>query len=1318
MSARWAKSRIAILSALSISLLATTAAYADPGDDDSGGPYDVIVENWQTFYPKVTALRSYNAYLATDKNNVVYYIPKLEDLPNLKNAVSECIDYNGKEHRFAAVYDGYFDQMCYEALVRKADGTYSSVPTALSHSNGEKARELQILGYDMLLTEESLSNIAVDGEYINASYTAKLFDQNNGYVDLQTAIMDIYKAVGQEKYDIKYMFTEDSQLTAETSPVQSEINLDLSTAKGIDNSEGKAWVFVTRTNPGLYWKQAANDGVVLDMNANVTDSDMAGTRESSLTLAQFCVYAYNIMHIYGEPVMTTQEEQLLMQVYGSYIPYGLSESEVAAVKNFIAKGIISPSKDGDYMQYTSPINLDYMLTLLMRIADVDSRETFKDIELTMDATMFDNGYYQAELTYESSAILDVAESKWSTRYSNYKDVYINMDYLEQMAKSANNTGIDMSLFVPVHLVFEGSDGTLFPLTTQVTTQSRKIYDINSNASYVRKTLDASVDGQLMQFCKSLGVEEMDNGRFLHLQMASFTVDDLLHGDVYNIYVVDDSGNKSSSKFTVAPGGGIYWDPGVSKPVEEEDYEYSNEEELQEIADYYEQYGSDIAESYAQSLIDKHPEWTNEEVDAALSAASDGTWVAANNSANTYYFKIANSNAVNSITVTREGSNSSVKLGEVLANTAASDGYHYIDGNTSELGFKYADSSKTRLQVTGLENLNAFKDRIKDASNSVTETTLAYCKQNEELMVSVNWLKNTNIITGYTEAGDGVLVLETPYTNVWLNKQTKYVLNGTLVMDVTESKDANEIWYKSETDIFVNYRAVVGWASDYIVLANNGGSISISTENWNTNGFKTPGHKRVKLMDYAKGKDSDVKDGLNTDIISFLSGDRATNVPLTGQYPYANYFVYMSGDPLDKSNDGKLDYLFVFKPANVKVNGKKITYDDTESRNLLGQKFATDISDDFDKVTVWAYELHRDKDPLNPKGIKYDSRRLYYYEPDTTEHNFETILENYFNTDNVLKGGESVQNVLPFYVDGTRSLRCFNYNAYVANDGTTTVDLDYGVVPLNIITGKAGDVRSQYTAIGTSNGVPAVSNFDISVASVDTFPTMVSPGLWLMNMKRHDANLVKQNYGYGKSVITFGTARLNYNKNLKKFRLGGYEFDDSKCEEFLQLLDTQNILIYSVSQLNAYESSGVVDGDEGTTVNVALPDIGDIDQTVDVIDWDEFTVTRLLQDFEFGIALAMIVVLNLMPRIALGLMLLMIMLGSIQNVKPWQVFCVKVFDPYKLLTFGKRDVMTFRAGAMFRNSIIAMAVFSLFMDGTIIHLYEWIMTFIAYLVGAR
>lgn len=1291
---------------------------AAPGDD---GHMDVSVDNWQNFYPKVTALRSLNAYLATDKGQKVYYIPKLLDLPNLKNAVSDCVDYNGDRKRFAAVYDGYFDMMCEEALVRKSDGTYSSVPTAVQTQMSDKARELQILGYDFLLTDESISNVRINGEFVDVDYNAEEFDTVGGYVDLQTALMDIYKAIGQEKYDTRYIFTPDSSLTVENSPIQSEISVDLSAARGIDNSDGKAWVFSTRSNPNLYWKQAANDGVVLDINVNVDDGSYnAATREQGITLAEFCVYAYNIMHIYGEPVMTEQERQLLMQVYGSYIPYGMSQESVDAISNFIAKGIISPTKDADYLNYTNPIDFGYMLTLLMRMADVNSRETFKDIQITMDATMFDNGYYQAQLTYDSSEIVSYTESQYATRYTNYLDAYIPMSTLEEMSKDFNTTGLNMDLFVPMHLVFEGNDGELYPLQTQVTTQSKKLY--TKGYAY-----DVTQDGQLMQFCKSEGVTEMEGAEYLHLKIASFDIPELLHDDgYYYIYVVSDTGECSTSSFPIQASGGFYSSPGIREDagLNYEEIEYDNQEQLDRLVDIYNEEGEEAALELLEQYLDEY-DWDDEEYDAAVNAATEGVYLASTGN-QVFYFETKDANSESKINVVlRDGT--SKTLATIMSGTA-DGGYYYVNpSDKTDLAFRKIND--TKYQVMNVNGKNDFTERVKNTGAQFSDNTaaLAYCKQNEELMVSVDWLVAVGIINAAPQdvSETETLILETSASNVYLSRVNKYVVAGTTVYDMTNTLDENEIWYKdAQGSIFVNFRAVLGWAGDFMIFTNQGGTISVSIQDNDHYGNDMPSSV-IKLMDIQ----GDSPDSGLTAQRQIAWGKGASKLLMSVQYPFANWFVYVSADPLTLNDNQNADYLFVFKPKNVKVNGEILQYDDSESRSILSNVLKKNLTSDFDSVTVWAYRLYREEgnQNKNPTGFTYSTQYAYSYDPPKLSGTFSDAVDKYFDTSKVLDPNGGAEFAIPIFETKASnvSLRCFNFNSYVLKNEETgeSFQMDFGDIPGETIFRGTSAFSSYAGQVYTiwNDGEPTFEMRPEDLAEYDTieiFPAVTSPALWFMDLNRYDWSYVENadNDFSGNMLVTYGTNELKLKSS--KLYAGKVEIPGVDGLKFLTLT-TRPTSIFSISQLNSFEFSGVVASDtEGTSTVVSLPTLGVIDGTVDNIDWDEFTMTRILQDFEFAIALAMVVILNLLPRVALFLMLLLIMLGSIQNVKPWQLFCVRIFDPYKLLTLGRRDVTTFRTGTMFRNSIIAMAVFALFMDGTILHVYEFLVQLLAYFVGMK
>ena len=112
-----------------------------------------------------------------------------------------------------------------------------------------------------------------------------------------------------------------------------------------------------------------------------------------------------------------------------------------------------------------------------------------------------------------------------------------------------------------------------------------------------------------------------------------------------------------------------------------------------------------------------------------------------------------------------------------------------------------------------------------------------------------------------------------------------------------------------------------------------------------------------------------------------------------------------------------------------------------------------------------------------------------------------------------------------------------------------------------------------------------------------------------------------------------------------------------------------------------------------------------------IDWGKYTFDTLIHDIDNGTSILLIIVLNILPRIGMFIFLLLITLATIANIKPWRQFCTNVFDPYKLFTFGHASVDTVKANSLLVTSIIGLAVFALFMDGTLIHVLTWITQFV-------
>lgn len=1311
-----------LLASCLLSLLLPTGVYAD--DDDDSGPWHVIVDNWQTHKPRVTALRSLNAYLATDKGQAVYYVPTLEELPNIKNAVADTTDYRGNNQKFAAVYDGYFDQMCYEALVRKSDGTYSKTPAIVQSEGRDKVRELTTLGYDFLLTDETITDISPSGEDVNAGYIAHKLDLANGRVDLNTALMDIYKAVGQEKYDITYIFTPDSGLTVTSSPIQGELSLNLSQYDSVDNSAGKAWVFVTRTNPSLYWKQAVYDGIVLDAEAFTgnPNADNSSAKSTIVTLADFCNYAYNIMNIYGEPVMTAGERSILLQLYGTVVPYSACPAEAKAIETFIAKGIISPEDDQQYLNWNSEIDPGYMLTLLMRIADINARTTYKDVQITLDASLIDEGYYQANLTLEPSSVIEFTQASGIARTTNYYDYQLSAKEFERLSKSFNTNNVSLELFIPTHLAIVGPDGTAFPITTQVTPYTKKVYSKDyPGVSYVQSSYDAGTDGPLMQFAVSDGMQD----GYLKLRIAAFDIQDLLHSDgMYYFTLINDKGQLASDYFKVKPGGGTYYESGSRNDYYDDELltdsdtsiEYSNADEIQQIIDLYKE-DPEEAKKEADELISNYgPSWTTAEIEAILEAASGGTPLAAGDYV---YLMQIRSGQEGSISV-KSKSGDSKSLKDILAGTEV-DGMFYVDpNNTNDLAFKKV--SDLWYQVYNGETSGDLKERIRTTSGNL-DTRVAFCKEEEELLVSTKYLIESDYIVREPTVVGEVLEFSTNYSNIYLDRENKRVVVGACVYDV-RNLDSDEIWRKMEDGYFVNFRAVLGWTGDYLVFKTDEGNISVSV----TSGDKyNPYTFPIRLNSILGDSSTGVRlPGTVGDSV-YIQGNNAmrgygndNGVPMTSMYPFANYFVYMHPETADGRSDYIQDWLFVFKPKDVKVNGNKVEYDDSASRSKLSE-VGLEVKNLSDDITVWAYPLNHTKEDGMPYEMSWTKEYGYTYTPDSNITSSADFYANYFDTSAVLKGKDRPSCVLPYMlIDNT--VHCLNYNVYYTQDAGEDNKLDYGTTPISVLFEDTSGFLSVL-----QKGLLAFKNIVIDTdehAGITMFPAVTSPALWFVDRVERDLESIKRATSNGAKAY-WGTSPITF-KNVNgetRLKIGSVDLTDKLGKQtYMVLRDTSKkhgqvgtwYSVSSLTQMGFDKNNSDIDSDEIITG----PSAGELSSKTDIIDWDEFTASRLMETGEIAIAVAMVLVLNIMPRIALFLFLLLIMLGVIQNVKFWQIFCDRVFDVYKFLTFGRYDVHTFRQSRMFIHSIIAMAIFALFMDGTIIHVYELIMQFFAIITGMK
>lgn len=398
---------------------------------------------------RVTEIYSINNSIAD-----CYYRPKVDDVPLLANRVL-------KAGKYAAAYTGFFDL------------NYS----AANKPKGGASRALEILGYDYLLENETYD--------IKANKYTKIILGDEGIRE-ETAIMNLYKALGLEMYDIK-MTHEKSDYTSGSSPAATLLGKSTIVYSGGGENPIRSTdtmvpfstkVFVSRTNPLLYMKRLSQDfNISIDSN-----------KQSILTNADFIIMAAKMMQFYGEPEMSDNEMNQLAQVYGGDIPSGMEDELKQAWIYLKARGVLN-IEDLDLYGYLSR---EDMLDILMRIKDKDSRVNYKDIQVTvsLDQALINQGYYPKEnitiTEIDSVPIqteIDYAKMEYydylipMTDYSRFKNQF--KQPVSTMFVSDNPTGIGNAIEKSAYVGIE--DQKYYHYKVPIKLDDKYIY----NNSYVR-----------------------------------------------------------------------------------------------------------------------------------------------------------------------------------------------------------------------------------------------------------------------------------------------------------------------------------------------------------------------------------------------------------------------------------------------------------------------------------------------------------------------------------------------------------------------------------------------------------------------------------------------------------------------------------------------------------------------------------------------------------------------------------------------------------------------------------------------------------------
>lgn len=333
--------------------------------------------NAKAFTPKVTEVVNVNAMIAD-----CYYRPKINEIPNLQQRIE-------KEGNFIVAYTGFWDLKIAE----------------LQLPQSQFARELSILGYDYLYQNETV--VIKENSEIEVSFEKTPTDN----IALQTSLMNIYKALGEEQLEYYITYQPNEKFDSEKHPAMLHLPGNI---QGVDKSQAITKVFISRTAPQKYLDQAVKDLIIAE------DVD----KMQSVYGRDFIVYLADLMHLYGEPVLSQLEMNQLLQVYGADVPAYLTPREKDAYLYLKARGVLNVELD-----YNEPIQLDSMLSILMCVKDENSRTNFKEIQLVMntDRELQDKGYFPKQITLATNEAGVYVDTEYDYTTATKLDYYVLID---------------------------------------------------------------------------------------------------------------------------------------------------------------------------------------------------------------------------------------------------------------------------------------------------------------------------------------------------------------------------------------------------------------------------------------------------------------------------------------------------------------------------------------------------------------------------------------------------------------------------------------------------------------------------------------------------------------------------------------------------------------------------------------------------------------------------------------------------------------------------------------------------------------------------
>lgn len=1153
----------------------------------------------------------------------------------------------------------------------------------------------EILGYDIYARRGEFFREA-DGD-IRREDGGILTPTSN--VSSMWAIINTYRAVGVELRNVNAKVynrwvDEDRRAIAAIRGREWDINgspvVERLTGNLIATYDGDAKpvieAYISRTDPKLYldrFTQVDRMSWVSNMpTANELTGEVNADADSKyITLGEFCVLVQHMMETYGEPVIIDQEKLMLLEAYGRVMPHYLSPVQYDAVEYLMCRGIITETD----MPWQEWVTFEDATEILMRVKDVDSRHTFKQIQLTADVSLLEKDYYptNVEVSTEDSIAAEVSD----IAYENAK----HYDYFVEL--NDDTTFRDKNGNAVQPYVCESKDGYAKPLENAV---YLGVYDFGSSKYY--------------RFQVPIGAQS--NGRVW-------------------VNTTDPNGDKPG-QLSLEYGGGWYHSVagsivrGPHDSIELSRTDFSPNDSVMwvdtgrfsEAAKMSDKLRADVASAFTHLVQIPRYLVARVTVDGkSWDVNNKACWDKESGGVSVKYDSQASNAGFECFVVKGAGSLSAAKA---LFVVTPKDG---VSENENAFGVfeAYAQkNSRFLLSTEYLKSIGVLQQftRVGDKKYyGVFKTTI------NRKTISYDVYINTGGDNPICVVGTQATKYPSNYVLIQEKLGGEYLIDSSIISGrVKEDINITD----SEGNVVVRPLRVDLYEEGEAATSNTGTEVST----WR---LVYPSHMEYKgsisanLLVYEQG-DMSYLFAPYTYVLSnwVVVEDFSEGLYVEGSNPVATMFsLYEQGTPVPEDERGPRNELERILDVKLGSDSIKVFQYSAQPLSTLGDPLyrspdgdlyirIPEYKESWGTKTLEEYfdGLRSSKqtwsDVDNPPAYTVPIRRLV---PTAGTDNPRYMSMN-FNMGHIAShpDGEWKPYVRGGYtyasVDGVSQQVTTFYDISKADVYTDFIDSSWvaGFSPQTFKTyiGTHGNKSGANHTAADGCTIYQTSNCDIckvlepGTMSVKYAVCGAAPLLAGCAVPWGELGSL---YGSNNLYIMQGSDRvLTYDNSTKYSTLTDVNANKNAMAFLVKTSSSAAYLQCTAFQFTA------TDGSFGTNVVPEKPTYGESNK---ITDWLLWLKEAKLSDAEDILTICIVAVLSWLPRLFMALFLLLMCLAMIANVKPWASFCDKVFDPYKFLTGGRQTVHTINIKTTFLWSMIALALFGLFQNGLILELIAWI-----------